>query len=57
MNIMKAKCNALHLVEGNLEHEYRLGNKWIENDPEDKGWGVLVDEKFSVFQQCVLVLK
>jgi len=55
MNHMKfnmAKCKVLHMGRGNLKHKYRLGGEWLKSSSEEKGLGVLLDEKLNMSRRC-----
>ncbi|PKU45023.1 rna-directed dna polymerase from mobile element jockey-like [Limosa lapponica baueri] len=53
----RAKCKVLHMCWGNSKHKYRLGREWVENSPEERNLGVLVDKKLSMSRQCVLTVQ
>ena len=54
MKLDKVKFKVLHLGWGNLKHRYRLGEEWLESNPEEKDLGVSVEERLNVSWQCAL---
>ena len=50
----KAKCKVLQVDRGKPKHKYRLGREWIQDSPEEKDSGVLVDKKLSMTRRCTL---
>jgi len=45
-----AKRKVLHMGQGSPKHKHRLSGEWTESSPEEKGLGVLVDQKLNTTQ-------
>ncbi|KAJ7419077.1 rna-directed dna polymerase from mobile element jockey-like [Willisornis vidua] len=54
MKFSKAQYKVLHLDQGNPMHKYLLGGERMENDPEEKDLGVLVDKKLNMTSHMCL---
>ncbi|KAJ7404823.1 hypothetical protein WISP_143385 [Willisornis vidua] len=51
MKFNEAKCNILHVSQGNPNPKHRLEREWIKSSPEEKDFEVLVDEKLKISWQ------
>ncbi|GAB0204594.1 hypothetical protein GRJ2_002925000 [Grus japonensis] len=54
LKFSKAKYKVLHTCCGNPKHKNRPGGEWIESNPEEKDFVVLVDEKVNMSWQYAL---
>ncbi|KAJ7425653.1 hypothetical protein WISP_22667 [Willisornis vidua] len=55
--IQQRQMQVLHLVKNNATCQYKLGTSLLKNSSEEKNLVVMVDNKLSISQQCVLVAK
>jgi len=57
MRVNNRRCKFLHVGRNNHIYQYRLGADLLEWSSAEEDLGVLVDNRFAVSQQCVLVAK
>ena len=57
MKFNNSKCKILHLGQGNIQYQYKLGDERIEHSPAKKDLGVLVDGKLDMSWHCALAAK
>ncbi|TRZ13678.1 hypothetical protein HGM15179_013450 [Zosterops borbonicus] len=53
----RGQCKVLHLCRNNPRHQHRLGDELLKISSAEKDLGVLVANKLSMNQQCVLGAK
>ena len=57
MRFNQMKCGVLNLGRNNHMHQYQLGAYLLERSSEEKNLRVLVDNRFTMSQQCALMAK
>jgi len=50
----KAKCEVMHMGQGNPKLKYSLGDEGIQSSPEEKDLHMLVDQKLNMTWHCAL---
>ena len=57
MKFKKWKCKVLQLQRNDPMHQYLLGADQLGRSSAEKGWGLLLDTKLTMSQQCALPSK
>jgi len=57
VQLKKGKCRVLHLGRNHPMHQYRLRADLLESSSVERDLGVLVDDRLTMSQQCVLAAK
>lgn len=55
--VQKEKCKVLHLGNNNHKHQHILGAYQLESSFAKKNFGIPVDSKLTISQQCTLTAK
>ena len=57
MNFNWENCKVLHLGIKNVKHKYKMWDTWLDSSICENDFGVLVDNKLNMSQQCDMAAK